>query len=100
MHIIGAMACATLGAFQFAKRQAPAGYRLRVDGHLDQHWSAWFGNLTVTHESDGTTSLSGFVPDQAALHGLLMKVRDLGLTLISVEVIDASESGGRRRQEG
>ena len=100
VHIIGAMPCATLGAFQFARRQAPAGYRLRVDGHLDQHWSAWFGNLTVTHESDGTTSLSGFVPDQAALHGLLMKVRDLGLTLISVEVIDASESGGRRRQEG
>ena len=100
MHIIGAMACATLGAFQFGRRQAPAGYRLRVDGHLDQHWSAWFGNLTVTHESDGTTSLSGCVPDQAALHGLLIKVRDLGLTLISVEAIDSSESGGRRRQEG
>jgi hypothetical protein len=66
----------------------PTGYRLRLDGHLEDHWSAWFGDLTLTHESDGTTSLSGFVPDQAALHGLLMKVRDLGIILISVEAID------------
>ena len=70
-------------------RQAPAGYRLRVEGHLDDHWSAWFGGLTLTHERDGATSLSGAVSDQAELHGLLMKVRDLGVTLISVEVIDA-----------
>lgn len=68
-------------------RRVPAGYRLRVDGHLDDHWSAWFGDLTLTHESDGTTSLSGVVADQAELHGLLSKVRDLGVTLISVEVI-------------
>jgi hypothetical protein len=69
-------------------RRVPGGYRLRVDGHLDDHWSAWFGDLTLTHESDGTTSLSGVVPDQAALHGLLVKVRDLGVTLISVEGIE------------
>ncbi|BCW71332.1 hypothetical protein [Arthrobacter sp. NicSoilB8] len=80
-------------------RQAPAGYRLRVAGRLDQHWSAWFGDFTVIHESDGTTSLSGVVPDQSALHGLLMKVRDLGLTLISVQAIEAAGKGGRR-QEG
>jgi hypothetical protein len=73
---------------QTPKRQAPAGYQLRVDGHLDDHWSPWFGDLTLTHEDDGTTSLSGYVADQAQLHGLLMKVRDLGITLISVEVID------------
>jgi hypothetical protein len=73
---------------QSPKRQVPVGYRLRVAGHLDDHWSAWFGDLTLTHESDGTTSLSGFVSDQAQLHGLLMKVRDLGITLTSVEVID------------
>lgn len=70
-------------------------YQLRVDGHLDDHWSAWFGGLTLTHENDGTTSLSGLVPDQAALHGLLMKVRDLGIALISVEVIDPPAKSSR-----
>jgi hypothetical protein len=80
---------------QSPQRQAPAGYQLRVQGHLDDHWSAWFGDLTLTHESDGTTSLSGVVSDQAELHGLLMKVRDLGVTLISVEVIDPSGPGAR-----
>jgi len=70
------------------RRQAPAGYQLRVAGNLDDHWSPWFGDLTLTHEDDGTTSLSGVVADQAELHGLLMKVRDLGMILISVEVID------------
>jgi len=73
---------------QTRKRQVPAGYRLRVDGHLDDHWSPWFGDLTLTHEDDGTTSLTGVVADQAELHGLLTKIRDLGVTLISVEVID------------
>jgi hypothetical protein len=75
----------------------PTGYRVRVDGHLEDHWSAWFGDLTLTHESDGTTSLSGFVSDQAALHGLLMKVRDLGIILISVEAIDPP---GKRARNG
>ena len=73
---------------QTAKRQAPAGYQVRIDGHLDQRWSAWFDDLTLTRESDGTTSLSGAVTDQAELHALLMKIRDLGITLISVDVID------------
>ena len=68
--------------------QAPARYELRIDGHLDDRWTAWFDDLTLTRESDGTTTLRGLVPDQAALHGLLAKVRDLGATLISVEVID------------
>jgi hypothetical protein len=73
-----------------AKRQAPSGYRLRVDGHLDEHWSSWFGDLTLTHEDDGTTCLTGAVADQAELHGLLTKIRDLGVTLISVAVVDVS----------
>jgi hypothetical protein len=68
----------------------PGGYRLRVDGHLDDHWSAWFGCLILTRENDGTTSLTGPVTDQAALHGLLAKIRDLGILLISVEPIDAT----------
>jgi hypothetical protein len=69
------------------RRQASGGYRLRVVGHLGQCWSAWFDNLTVTMESDGTTSLSGAISDQAELHGVLSKIRDLGVTLISVEMI-------------
>ena len=55
---------------------------------MDDHRSAWFDNLTLTHEDDGTTSLTGAVSDQAQLHGLLTKVRDLGVTLISVELIE------------
>ncbi len=70
------------------KRQVHVGYRIRVAGHLDDHWSLWFGGLTLTHEGDGTTSFAGVVADQAELHGLLTKVRDLGVALISVEVID------------
>jgi hypothetical protein len=70
------------------RQQTPCGYRLRVEGHLDQRWSAWFDDLTLTREGDGTTSLSGSVTDQAELHGLLRKIRDLSITLISVEVVD------------
>ena len=59
-------------------------YELRVRGHLDQHWAGWLGGLTVTHNEDGTSTLSGPVPDQSALHGLLAKIRDLGIALVSV----------------
>jgi len=62
-------------------------YRIRIQGHLDQRWASWFDGMTVTHEADGTTLLAGDVADQAALHGLLQRVRDTGLTLISVEPI-------------
>jgi hypothetical protein len=70
----------------------PAVYQLRVAGRLDQHWSAWFGGLTLTHEDDGSTSLTGAVTDQAELHGLLTKIRDLGVTLISVTVVDPAQA--------
>ncbi len=70
----------------------PAVYRLRVSGQLDQHWSAWFDGLTLTHEDDGSTSLTGTVTDQAELHGLLTKIRDLGVTLISVTVVDPAQA--------
>jgi hypothetical protein len=66
-------------------------YQLRVAGRLDQHWSAWFGGLSMTHEDDGSTSLTGTVTDQAELHGLLAKIRDLGVTLISVTVVDPTK---------
>ena len=68
----------------------PAGsYELRIDGHLDERWSTWFGGLTLTRADDGTTTLRGPVTDQAELHGLLAKVRDLGATLLSVQTVDA-----------
>jgi RimJ/RimL family protein N-acetyltransferase len=60
------------------------GYELRVQGHLDQHWSAWFRPLELDRKDDGTTSLCGRVADQAELHGLIAKVRDLGVDLVSV----------------
>jgi hypothetical protein len=59
-------------------------YEIRLKGHLNARWADWFDGLILTQESDGTTLLSGSVVDQAALHGLLGKVRDLGLPLIAV----------------
>jgi hypothetical protein len=76
---------------QSPNREVPAAYQLRIAGHLGQHWSPWFGDLALTHEVDGTTSLTGVVSDQAELHGLLTKIRDLGVTLISVAVVDPSD---------
>lgn len=66
----------------------PGPYEIRLQGHLDARWAAWFDGLSLTHESDGTTIIRGPVVDQAALHGLLTKVRDLGLPLIAVIQID------------
>jgi hypothetical protein len=59
-------------------------YQIRIMGHLDGRWVAWFDGLTVRHDGDGTTVLTGPIADQAALHGLLQRVRDLGIPLISV----------------
>jgi hypothetical protein len=70
--------------------QAPAHYEVRVAGHLDDHWSTWFGGLTLAHSNDGTTLLRGVVTDQSELYGLLDKVRDLGIALISVTPVDAA----------
>ena len=61
----------------------PMVYQIRIKGHLDPGWADWFGGLTITLEDDGETLLTGPVVDQAALHGLLRKVRDLGMPLIS-----------------
>jgi hypothetical protein len=59
-------------------------YEIRVAGHLDARWAAQFEGLALRHEVDGTTVLSGLIPDQAALHGLLQRIRDLGIPLVSV----------------
>lgn len=63
-------------------------YQIRVKGRLDANWSSWFDGMTVTFEK-GETMIAGVVADQAALHGLLAKVRDLGLTLIDVHRVEA-----------
>jgi len=59
-------------------------YEIRVKGHLDSRWAAWFDGLTLTREHDGTTVIQGPIVDQAALHGLLQKLRDIGVPLISL----------------
>jgi hypothetical protein len=59
-------------------------YEICLKGHLNRRWAAWFDGLSLSRESDGTTILRGPIPDQAALHGLLQKVRDTGLPLVSV----------------
>ena len=65
------------------KRDEPMVYQIRVKGHLDRRWTEWFGGVTITLEDNGDTLLTCPVVDQAALHGLLRKVRDLGMPLIS-----------------
>jgi len=75
-------------------RQPPGGsgyHELQIHGHLDDHWSTWFDGMVLVRGDDGTTSLRGLVADQAALHGLLARVRDLGPALIPVEVIDVPD---------
>jgi hypothetical protein len=75
----------------------PARYEIRVDGVLDDRWADWFGGLRVS--SDGTqTVIAGLLPDQSALHGLLARVRDLGLCLISVRQLDAGDPGDQAQQ--
>jgi hypothetical protein len=69
-------------------------YEIRVNGHISSDWSEWFEGLTIAHDSNGETVLSGRLQDQAALFGVLIKVRDLGLMLLSV---NQSESGGPRQ---
>lgn len=77
---------------QPTQEQGPR-YQFKVESHLNPAWTEWFEGewfeeMTLTHESDGSTLLTGRVEDQAALHGLLVKIRDLGLTLISVARVD------------
>ena len=64
-------------------------YEIRVKGHLDDRWAVWFEDLTITLEENGDTFLTGPVVDQAALHGLLKKVRDLGIPLLSVNLVQS-----------
>ncbi len=70
----------------------PMVYQIRLQGHLDRQWAEWFGEMTITLTEKGDTLLRGPVVDQAALHGLLRKVRDIGIPLLSVIRLDATRS--------
>jgi hypothetical protein len=67
-------------------------YQIRVKGHLGRQWTDWFGGLTITLEDNGETLLTGPVVDQAALHGLLKRVRDLGMPLLSVNRVEPGQA--------
>src|SRR4029077_101513 len=67
-------------------------YEIRFTGHLDERWTVWFDGMTVGHETDGTTHITGEVADQAALHGLLQRVRDLGMPLVSVRRVEVQRA--------
>jgi hypothetical protein len=69
----------------------PGWYEIRLQGHLDSRWAAWFDGLSLTNSSDGITIICGPVADQSALHGLLQKVRDLGLPLVSVTQVQPDQ---------
>jgi hypothetical protein len=71
-----------------SEKAQPLVYEIRIKGHLGREWTDWFGGLTLTLEDNGETLLTGPVVDQAALHGLLRKVRDLGVPLLSVNRVE------------
>jgi hypothetical protein len=70
----------------------PMVYQIRIEGHLGRQWTDWFGGLTITLEDNGDTLLTGPVVDQAALHGLLKKVRDLGMPLVAVIHVEPEQT--------
>jgi hypothetical protein len=67
-------------------------YHIRLKGLLDNHWSAWFDGMTISNEANGEVVLRGSLVDQAALHGVLMKIRDLGLPLLAVTTVATNET--------
>lgn len=70
----------------------PACFEIRVEGHLPPHWKDWFDGLTISLNDDGDTYITGNVVDQSALHGLIKKIRDLGLPLVSVNRVQSDET--------
>jgi hypothetical protein len=69
----------------------PSYYQITIKGHLDTHWSAWFENMTISNEANGEATLRGPLADQAALHGVLIKIRDLGLPLLALMTVATDE---------
>lgn len=78
---------------------AQGSYEIRLQGHLDARWAAWFEGMTITLDDNGETRLSGPVIDQAALHGLLRKVRDVGLPLIAVNRVTSGHTHSVKENE-
>jgi hypothetical protein len=74
------------------KKSQPMVYQIRIKGHLGDQWTDWFEGLTVTLEDNDETLLTGPVTDQAALHGLLKKVRDLGMPLLSINPVETDQA--------
>jgi hypothetical protein len=70
-------------------------YEIRVAGHLDDHWAATLDDLTLVHLNDGTTRLTGPLIDQAQLHGVLARIRDLGVPLLTLRTLDCASTGSR-----
>lgn len=71
-------------------------YEIRVEGHLTERWATWFDGLTITSADDGTTVIRGTVVDQAALHGLLQRLRDIGIPLISLTPVEGTDTHDAR----
>ena len=69
----------------------PRHYCITIQGHLHPRWSEWFENLTISQQPDGTTTLSGLVVDQAALYGLIIKLRDMGIPLLALQSLTADQ---------
>jgi len=70
----------------------PTYYQIKIKGHLDNRWSGWFDNMTISNEANGEAVLHGPLPDQAALHGVLIRIRDLGLPLLAIATVAIDES--------
>ena len=81
-----------------SERAQPLVYQIRIQGHLGREWTDWFEGLTIRRTDNGDTLLSGPVVDQAALHGLLRKVRDLGMPLLSVSRVEPGQADAKARQ--
>ena len=81
-----------------SERAQPLVYQIRIQGHLGREWTDWFEGLTIRLTDNGDTLLSGPVVDQAALHGLLRKVRDLGMPLLSVSCVEPCQAEAKARQ--
>ena len=75
-------------------------YHIRLRGHLADHWSAWFDNMTICNEPNGEAVLRGLLPDQAALHGVLIKIRDLGLPLLAITTVAMDETQNNHIKKG
>lgn len=83
-----------MSASATGRADGPPRYEIRLEGHLDRRWGVWFDGMSLSNEDDGTTALRGPVVDQAALHGVLQRVRDIGLPLVSVTRLDTQQPPG------